>query len=152
MREAIQSNLVFGKISPDHSNLYMIFGAFFISHLAPYETFILAYSILGPLHYLTEINWLNRRPYKNLKLGKWILWSSGAALFIAVPKIILEYTPNDSSIIQTFSSLINAYSNGIIFLAFCSAFITLWKVSSYHKLLAFSLAILLALMINAVPL
>ena len=33
--------------------------AFFL----PFETFLLAYAFLGPLHYLTEISWLHDRQY-----------------------------------------------------------------------------------------
>ena len=31
--------------------------------LFPFETFLLAYAVLGPLHYLTEISWLHDRNY-----------------------------------------------------------------------------------------
>lgn len=31
--------------------------------ILPFETFLFAYAVLGPLHYLTEINWLQSRNY-----------------------------------------------------------------------------------------
>src|SRR6185503_2075930 len=29
----------------------------------PFELFLISYAVLGPLHYLTEISWLNDRKY-----------------------------------------------------------------------------------------
>lgn len=34
-----------------------------LAYLIPFELFIVTYAILGPLHYLTEIPWLNRKGY-----------------------------------------------------------------------------------------
>jgi hypothetical protein len=34
-----------------------------LSYFYPFETFLLAYAYLGPLHYLTEISWLHDRNY-----------------------------------------------------------------------------------------
>ena len=33
------------------------------AYFFPFETFLLAYAFLGPLHYLTEISWLHDRQY-----------------------------------------------------------------------------------------
>ncbi len=44
-------------------NLFLIAFSFLISFLYPINTFILAYAILGPLHYLTQLNWLNTKPF-----------------------------------------------------------------------------------------
>ncbi|MGD1844734.1 MAG: hypothetical protein ACFB10_05000 [Salibacteraceae bacterium] len=37
-----------------------------LAFVLPFEGFILAYSVLGPLHYLTEINWLRKRNFFTL--------------------------------------------------------------------------------------
>ncbi|KAA9340270.1 hypothetical protein [Adhaeribacter soli] len=34
-----------------------------LAFLLPFELFLFSYAILGPLHYLTEINWLHKRNY-----------------------------------------------------------------------------------------
>ena len=34
-----------------------------LSFFLPFETFLIAYAFLGPLHYLTEISWLHDRQY-----------------------------------------------------------------------------------------
>ncbi len=38
----------------------------------PFELFMLAYAVLGPLHYLTEISWLHDRGY--FTTSRWDLW------------------------------------------------------------------------------
>jgi hypothetical protein len=40
-----------------------------LAYYFPFETFLLAYAYLGPLHYLTEISWLHDRQYYSK--GKW---------------------------------------------------------------------------------
>lgn len=40
-----------------------------LAYYFPFETFLLAYAYLGPLHYLTEISWLHDRQY--FAKGKW---------------------------------------------------------------------------------
>jgi len=46
---------------------YLNIGLMFLSavpaYFFPFETFLLAYAVLGPLHYLTEISWLHDRNY-----------------------------------------------------------------------------------------
>ena len=40
-----------------------MFATAVFAFFAPFETFLLAYAFLGPLHYLTEISWLHDRQY-----------------------------------------------------------------------------------------
>jgi hypothetical protein len=45
----------------DLLNIGLMLGALCVASLFPYEVFLLAYVVLGPLHYLTEISWLHDR-------------------------------------------------------------------------------------------
>lgn len=46
---------------------------------APFEVFLFAYAVLGPLHYLTQIGWLHQRSYfLPSRLGAAPLWLLGA--------------------------------------------------------------------------
>ncbi len=53
--------------SKDNQINYMNIGLMALSailaYFLPFETFLLAYAFLGPLHYLTEISWLHDRNY-----------------------------------------------------------------------------------------
>jgi hypothetical protein len=45
------------------SNIGLMIITAFCAYFYPFETFLLAYAYLGPLHYLTEISWLHDRNY-----------------------------------------------------------------------------------------
>ncbi|MBU6154678.1 MAG: hypothetical protein KGP28_10285 [Bdellovibrionales bacterium] len=47
----------------DLLNIGLMLGSALFAFFFPFETFLLAYAILGPLHYLTEISWLHDRNY-----------------------------------------------------------------------------------------
>ncbi|UKN03021.1 hypothetical protein K6119_05765 [Paracrocinitomix mangrovi] len=44
-------------------NIFLIILSLGLAYAFPFELFILAYAILGPLHYVTEINWLDKKGY-----------------------------------------------------------------------------------------
>lgn len=47
----------------DLLNLLMIIVSLVLAFILPFELFLFSYAVLGPLHYLTEINWLNEKKY-----------------------------------------------------------------------------------------
>jgi hypothetical protein len=65
-----------------HLNIFLMLFSMGLAFLWPFETVLLAYAVLGPLHYLTEISWLHDRQYflPNPAARNW-LWG-GLALLI----------------------------------------------------------------------
>lgn len=47
----------------DIANFILIWITLYISFVIPFELFLFSYAVLGPLHYLTEINWLEKQNY-----------------------------------------------------------------------------------------
>ena len=47
----------------DLLNIVLIFLSLVLSILVPFELFLFSYAVLGPLHYMTEINWLHQKDY-----------------------------------------------------------------------------------------
>ena len=47
----------------DYLNIALMFLALILALKIPFELFLFSYAVLGPLHYLTEINWLKERNY-----------------------------------------------------------------------------------------
>ena len=47
----------------NYLNIVLMLAALVVAAYVPFETFFLAYVVLGPLHYLTEISWLHDRRY-----------------------------------------------------------------------------------------
>ena len=107
--------------------------AFFI----PFELFLLAYAVLGPLHYLTEISWLHERKYFSKGKYDFIFLSLAAvALFITAyvlgkPEVMkdLNQKPVDQSVIRT-------WSTAFVYVAFFSAFAMILLKSAFHRFIA----------------
>lgn len=53
--------------APSHSvdilNFFLIWFTLMLAMTWPFELFLFSYIVLGPLHYLTEINWLDKQKY-----------------------------------------------------------------------------------------
>jgi hypothetical protein len=63
--------------------------------VAPFHVFLLAYAVLGPLHYLTEISWLHDRKYftRRNQARQWWL----ALVLFSILALALTYAGNDPS-------------------------------------------------------
>jgi len=71
----------------DILNIGFILLSLILAFLLPFELFIFSYVILGPLHYLTEINWLRDRNYF-VRQRKWIWLFVLVCLVIVVPIMV----------------------------------------------------------------
>ncbi len=54
---------VFLKNNLDNINSILIIIAFGLSIILPFELFLFAYAVLGPIHYLSEIAWLEKKNF-----------------------------------------------------------------------------------------
>ncbi|MFP9113786.1 hypothetical protein ACLI1A_07570 [Flavobacterium sp. RHBU_3] len=52
-----------GTAAIDRINILLMLVALVPAFLWPFQTFLFVYAFLGPLHYLTEINWLHKKGY-----------------------------------------------------------------------------------------
>jgi len=58
-----------------------------VAMFVPFETFLLAYAVLGPLHYLTQISWMHERRYFT-RVPRDGLWLTLLCVVIAVVALI----------------------------------------------------------------
>jgi hypothetical protein len=72
----------------DAIHLGLMLAAFAAAYLVPFELLLLAYVVLGPAHYLTEISWLHDRSY--------FLPHRGIAVALAVLAIVAALIDNAS--------------------------------------------------------
>ena len=82
-----------GKDDVNWLNIGLMLAACGAAIAAPFQVFLCAWAILGPLHYLTEISWLHDRNYftrRNMARRWWL----GLVVF-AVITIGLAYAAND---------------------------------------------------------
>lgn len=77
----------------DPLNTFLILLAALLAYIFPFWLFVLSYVILGPLHYLTEINWLNDRDFFFQKRMRW-LWLLAVAALISILVLFKQIDPN----------------------------------------------------------
>jgi len=102
-----------------------------VAYIIPFELFLFAYSILGPLHYLTEISWLQKKNYYiKYKNDVWLFVIISAVLLISV----LSKNPK-----------INSIGTSLIFVCFMFALMVLFiEKTTIKLLLLFSMFFLFA--------
>src|ERR1700733_27373 len=71
----------------DLANIVLMIISCVAAFLMPFELFLFSYAVLGPLHYLTEINWLKGKNYF-VKEKKWIWVFALCAALIAIPLLL----------------------------------------------------------------
>lgn len=102
----------------------------------PFETLLLAYAVLGPLHYMTEISWLHDRNYfLPRRRDAWPLWVGGTALIVAV----IAAAEADRDVLR------RAVENGALFALFGFALILLITPVWWRRLLALAALVPLCL-------
>src|SRR5579884_4250994 len=74
----------------------MIFSAA-LSFVIPFKLFLFVYAVLGPLHYLTEISWLDKRNFFIEK--KWQVWP-----YLLVALLLTVSLFNDRSQLRFYST------------------------------------------------
>lgn len=68
----------------DILNVILIIVSLALAFNLPFELFLFSYAFLGPLHYLTEINWLKEKNYF-LKEPKWVWLFVLMAFLVSLP-------------------------------------------------------------------
>ncbi len=109
----------------NYANIGLMVITAVLAYFFPFETFLLAYAYLGPLHYLTEISWLHDRNY--FSKGKWDF------LVLLIVGVLLSY----AAFAKDFGVSLEVYDYFV-------------KMNLFDKLLVFALfsAVLFALVKN----
>ncbi len=110
----------------------MIFSAI-AAFLVPFELFLAAYAILGPLHYLTELSWLHDRAYFTKNKYDY-LFLGILCLLLFVVSYVIKQQPN--------------VENGIIYVAFLSALVMVLIRDMRLKLFAIALILVSILLLK----
>lgn len=64
----------------NYTNMGLMVLSALLAFLLPFKLFLFVYAVLGPLHYLTEISWLEKRKY--FIGNKWHIWPFGIAALL----------------------------------------------------------------------
>jgi hypothetical protein len=114
----------------DMLNIALILLSLMAAFWMPFGLFLFSYAILGPLHYLTEINWLDERSYfSKSKYTPWLL--GGFVLLICMGSFFAEGAHNpslsgfkafvDASLAKGFFELMVSWVVHLAFLSFVVA-------------------------------
>ncbi len=135
----------------DFLNTFLIIISMILAYWLPIELFLIAYALLGPLHYLTEINWVREKKYF-AKSNSWKYWALGIAILYAVPTILklpfFESFLKDSSIYTFLTTDAKRYINGLLFFALVMAISNIAITNKTQRLLAIAIGGLLAVFLN----
>ncbi len=132
-----QTNLEMNSKDVDILNVILIVISLYAAFHIPFGLFIFSYVVLGPLHYLTEINWLKEKEYF---LGKanWSYLFILFAFFLALPFILKlplfdTFMKNES--IQKYYAFLNNTSDEIYLIALIVTIGLLYFKNKNHLIL-----------------
>jgi hypothetical protein len=101
------------KLNPDQVNYLNIGLMIFSAALAfrfPFELFLFSYTVLGPLHYLTEISWLHDRNYYTQGKYDYLFLTMVGALVTVMTFNLLGPSPKGAAGLLTCTAFLGAWS------------------------------------------
>lgn len=102
----------------DNLNIGLIIVSAILAFHFPLEIFIFSFAILGPLHYLTEINWLDKKNYFTKSSKRIWLWIGVVfSVIIVFPKLYFYMVELNVSPLSAAITFINSWSNSLIFMS-----------------------------------
>jgi len=93
------------------TNMGLMLFSTVVAFVIPFKLFLFVYAVLGPLHYLTEISWLDRKNYFIEK--KWHVWP-----YIVVALLLTVSLFNDKSALRFYSTTLMV---GVVVYTLCIA-------------------------------
>lgn len=118
----------------NYINIALMLVSLAAAYILPFELFLFAYAVLGPLHYLTEISWLEKKNY--FIKSKNDIW-----IFVVLVAIITIGMFNDKS-------KINLFVGSFIFSGFIYALIILFVERLSIKLLLVAVTFVFSTLLN----
>jgi hypothetical protein len=125
--------------------MLLITASLVLAVIFPFELFLIVYAVLGPLHYLTEINWIRDQNYF-VKDKKWFSIVVIFSLIVALPAVFgMEYIDdNKSSFFGFIQRILPTYTNILISSALVIAFSFLFIKVKKIKYLVIGICLLLS--------
>ncbi len=132
----------------DYINIWLLIISFVVAIYLPFELFLFSYAILGPLHYLTEINWLDDKKYflksKSQGYKVFIILAIIIAIYPFIKYLELKNTGNLKGVIDFLSS----QKNTILLSGFIFSVCLIYFAKIKQLLLAFIFSILFSVICN----
>ncbi|MBK7040437.1 MAG: hypothetical protein IPH46_08200 [Bacteroidetes bacterium] len=120
----------------DYVNIGLLILSCILAFLMPFELFLFAYGVLGPLHYLTEISWLHDKNYYSTDKRDVIL--------LVVISLVLTVVTMKNYLGLADLDVEYKYINRIIFIAFASSLFFAFIKNNLYKIIGVCIVILLS--------
>ncbi len=132
----------------DQLNIALIAVSLILAISIPFKLFLIAYALLGPLHYLTEINWLKGKNYFIKPKKEWMIVFIIITLLISVSPTLGLFDFDLKGAIPDFFNFISQEVSAVLLATFFFAvgIAALKKVS--HIIISLICSIALAIILN----
>ncbi len=122
------------NIKIDKLNIFLMSLSALLAFFIPFELFLLVYAFLGPLHYLTEINWLHQKNYYTTsKNDYWLL----IAILLFIGLIVFSPLRNYG---RSFLPVFIAF-------AFFSAFVMQFYETKKSKFIGYIISLIISILL-----
>lgn len=128
-------------------NIGLIFLSLVLAVFMPFEMFLIAYAILGPLHYLTEINWLDNKSYFTSSKK---LWLAASVIFVALitgPEVLRYFSGSDFSLLNT----VEGYAPFLIMVALYAGAVFALVEDAGKRIIAIAVGAFIGQLLFALP-
>lgn len=134
----------------DNLNIGLIVLSLLLAFKLPFALFLFSYAVLGPIHYLTEINWLKQKNYF-VKERKWVWLFVFLAALISIPVILnlpLFAKLNEQTFFKNATLLINGLTDVFLLTALFFAIGLIYLKKWQHILLFLIVSVVVAKLVT----
>ncbi|HEX3624188.1 MAG TPA: hypothetical protein VH280_02070 [Verrucomicrobiae bacterium] len=150
------------KSAVDIVNFFLIWITLGLAMAWPFELFLFSYIVLGPLHYLTEINWLDKQHYfLRAQDRRVFVWGMGGLVFLLTASLVIGESSNwqwtrafHDAILSSSSGPANYFTNwswSLLLVAFVTAAACLFTQRWDLRLVIIGFCLLSSFFFYAVP-
>ena len=134
----------------NYLNVALMLLSFGLAILLPFEVFLFSYAVLGPLHYLTEINWLHERDYfVPRRRDFWLLAGLGGVVFLLT---LSHWLPRwGVPLSETGHQFITTRTNNLVIASLVVSFVVVFVTNPRVRLLCIAVSLGLAVASGYAP-
>ena len=120
----------------DLVNIGLVLISLLVAIWMPFKLFLISYAFLGPLHYMTEMNWLNEHNFFIKQSKRWIYLLAGVCLLLTLPTIFRYLDTEYSLSLSEFLKPLAKHYSHLLFGAFLLSLALLILKKTEHILIA----------------
>ncbi len=128
----------------DIANIGLILISLLIAIKLPFRLFLFSYAILGPLHYLTEINWLRDKNYFVKAKANWVWLFAILALLMSIAPLLDFFNLGSYGFIEVIKSRLRDNSTLFILISFAFSIGLVFYFKWQHLMLNFAIAVVIS--------